>query len=108
MQQSTTGFQPVTNIMSVTVPNKTLNNQYMNGSIDTNSFVGQTNSQTGTNIGNNFAHPPPSKIKAQTAWRKVGTVAQFTAKPPLRRKSTLEIMEVDSVDGKQDVFESNV
>ena len=107
MQQSSPRFPPFTNVMSVPGPNKPLDNQYMNGSIGSTPFVRQPNSQTGTNIGNNFEHPPPSKMKAQTAWRKVGLASQFTAKPPFRRKSTLEIIDIDSANGKPTVFESN-
>ena len=106
IKQNADRFPPLTNVSPVPEPNIPLGNPHINGSIGSPAFLQHSNSLTGTSVGNNFKHPAPSKMKAQTAWRKAGVASQFIAKP-FQRKSTLEIIDMDSVDGTPEVYESN-
>ena len=97
---------------SLVSPANSLRSPLVNG--DVNRQIGlqtlsnYTNPHVNNYFGDNeFIHPPPSNPKLQSTWRKSGTASQFVTKLNMaRRKSVLEITDVDNTESGTEVFES--
>ena len=106
-----TAVSPITDLRGSLKSQLTANSvNQVNGSPGSQPILSYPNSQLSRSLREaDFTHPPPSEFNAQKAWRKTGNVAQVISKPNfIRRKSILEITDVENTEEGTEVFESDV